>query len=183
MSEAFVWPQLKHHGAGASLGDLRREAEAAGRAAGHEQGLAEGREAARAEVDEMRTRLGSALESLERQLDDYRIGQVDRLAAVAHALCARVVGHELRTSVDALESVLAEALGRLEADAGAAEVFVNPQDHAVLAGLHQGAMALHSDPSVPPCSVSVRLPTQASDFQPLTLLDELFEDIRNDLAG
>ncbi len=182
MSEAFVWPQLSSRSADLNPAEARQRAEAAGRADGFQQGLEEGRAAAAAELREIRERAAATLEDVEVQLREHREQQVDGLAGIVHALCCRVLGHELLSNVGVLEAVLAEAVSRLEAGAGEAEVFVNPEDHAAISGLYQGALPLHTDAGVPRYGISVRLPTQAVDFQPMTLVDELFEDVRNDGA-
>lgn len=184
MSEAFVWPELKARPVTPeTLEAERRQAVEEGRAAGYQQGLEEGRAAARAELDELSQRLEQSLSELEASVESYRLTQTGHLTGAVHALCRKVLGHELTTSAEALEGVLAAALARLDGAGGRAEVHLNPEDHAVIAPRYQGSLPLHADDRVARCSVSVRLPDRAADFQPLAVIDELFEELGNDLAG
>lgn len=178
MSETFVWPQLKARSADISPAAAFEKAQAEGRAEGYERGLAEGRAAAETELTELRQRLAASVEAADRQLLEFREQRLGSLATVVHAVCCRVLGHELRTNASLLETVLAQALSRLEADSGEAELFVHPDDHSAISSLYRGSLPVHADSSVPPCCLSLRLPTQAVDFQPATLVDELFEDVR-----
>lgn len=183
MSEAFVWPELNRPSADTSPAEGRQQAEAAGHAAGFERGLADGRAAAEAELADLRDQLTAGLEGLERQLREFRDQRLDTLSELVHAVCRNVVGGELLTSSSLIEGVLAEAMARLDADSTEAEVFLNPEDHAVVVRAYQGALPLHADPDVARFVISVRLPTQTADFQPMALIDELFDDIRDDRAG
>lgn len=185
MSEAFVWPELKTRPANpiAAAEALRAQALAEGRAAGFEQGLAEGRAAAAHELESLRSELTASLTRLEQTLSGYRARRLNELAATVHALCRKVLGWELTTSVEVLEEVVAEALSRLEAEDGAAEVYLHPDDHAVIVAGYHGNLVLHADPQVPRCGVSVRMQTQAADFDPGEMIDELFDDVRHDLGS
>lgn len=185
MSEAFVWPELKSRPANpvAAAESLRTRALEEGRAAGFEQGLSEGRQAAAAELDALRGELAAALGRLDRTLLEYRNRRLDALAVTVHALCRKVLGWELATSVEVLEEIVAEGLSRLEAEEGAADVYLHPDDHAVIVAGYHGNLMLHADPQVPRCGVSVRTSTQAADFDPAELIDELFEDVRHDLGS
>jgi flagellar biosynthesis/type III secretory pathway protein FliH len=185
MSEAFVWPELKARPANpvAAAAALRSQAMEAGRVAGFEQGLVEGREAAAGEIESMRGELQAALERLEQTITDCRTRRLDELAATVHALCRKVLGWELTTSVEVLEEIVAEGLSRLEADDGAAEVYLHPEDHAVIVAGYHGNLVLHADPQVPRSGVSVRMQTQAADFDPGELIDELFEEVRRAAVG
>lgn len=182
MSEAFVWPNLEERArlGAEALAALRESAQQEGRAAGYAEGLEAGRAAAQAELDRMRVQLRDALNAVDGDVTRFAELQATQLAALLHGLCRRVLGYELTTSLEAFENILSQALARLDGDAGAAEAYLNPDDHAVIAPAYHGAVVLHADAQVPPASISLRLPTQAADFQPLALIDELFEDIRNE---
>lgn len=182
MSEAFIWPELRNRSRdpGQLLHTLREQAAEEGRRCGRAEGLEAGRAAARAEVEAMRAQLTAALTALDTQVTRFAEQQADVLADLLHGLCGKVLGYELRTNRDALQRILDEALARLDGAAGSAEVHLHPEDHAVVAPGYQGRIAMHADPGVAPGSVSVRLPTQAADFQPLLLIDELFDEVRDD---
>lgn len=185
MSEAFVWPELasRPRNPQQALEALRAQAVAEGRSAGLEQGRAEGRRVVEAELPALRGQLESALKSLEASVQQYRSQQVDTLARVVHAVCRQLLGTELRTSEQALEHILGECMARLDGQAGEAEVHLHPDDHAALQAGYAGELTLIADPDVPACGLSVRLPGQAADFDPVALVDELFEDARDDLGG
>tara|TARA_Y100001933_G_scaffold229392_1_gene245680 strand:- start:2680 stop:3234 length:555 start_codon:yes stop_codon:yes gene_type:complete len=184
VGEAFVWPDL---GARPSVGEapeaVRRQAEEAGHAEGYARGLEEGRAAARAEVETLRGELARALEEVDARLAALSDRRADQLAEMLRALCHKVIGWELTTSHELLEEIVAEGMSRLEAEAGEAEVYLNPEDHALIVAAYHGSLKLHPDPQVPRCGVSVRLPVQAADFHPGDLVDQLFEAARRDLAG
>ncbi len=185
MSDAFVWPVI---GGGRAeperpLAVVEAEASARGHAEGFERGLEEGRRAAEAEVAAMRERLQEGLQSLDAALQQLRQRELADLAAVAHALCRRVVGVELSTSPDTFEHVLNEGLARLDAGAEGAEVHLNPDDYARLQPGYHGAIPMHPDPQVSACGLSVRVASRAADFDPVALVDSLFEEVRLELAG
>lgn len=185
MSEAFVWPELTARPSNPhqALEALREQAEAEGRSAGLEQGRAEGRRVVEAELPNLRRQLKAALDSLDATVQGYRSQQTDTLARVVHALCRQVLGAELRTSQQTLDHILGECMARLDGQAGEAEVHLHPDDHAALQAHYSGELTLIADPDVPACGLSVRLPGQAADFDPVALVDELFEDVRDDLRG
>lgn len=179
MSETFVWPDLAaraRHGAEA-LTELRERAAVEGRAEGYAEGLDAGRAAARAELEEMRVRLRDGLNAVDAALTRFADLQADQLARLLRGLCQRLIGHELRTSPEAFEAILGQALARLDGDGAAAEAYLHPDDHAVIAPAYHGAVALYADPQVPVASLSLRLPSQAADFQPLAIIDELFDTV------
>lgn len=184
MGEAFVWPDL---GARPSVAEapeaVRRQAEEAGHADGYARGLEEGRAAARAEVERLRGELTRALDDVEDRLRALSEQRADQLAELVRALCHKVLGWELTTSHELLEEIVAEGMSRLEAEAGEAEVYLNPEDHALIVAAYHGSLKLHPDPQVPPSGVSVRLPMQAADFHPGEVVDQLFETVRRDVAG
>lgn len=185
MSEAFIWPELTSRPSNPrqALEALREQAAAEGRRAGLEQGRAEGRQSVEAELPDLRRQLESALDALDGSIQRYRSQQTDTLARVVHALCRQVLGTELRTNQQALEHILNECMARLDGQAGEAEVHLHPDDHAALQPQYSGELTLIADPDVPACGLSVRLPGQAADFDPAALVDELFEDVRDDLDG
>lgn len=183
MSEAFVWPDLKARPESPVATEaVREQAEAEGREAGYARGLEEGRAAARAEVEALRQELSQALTGVEQQLAALAERRTEELAQLIHALCRKVLGWELTTSIEVLEEIVAEGMSRLEAEAGEADVYLHPDDHAVIVASYHGNLPLHADPQVPRCGVSVRLATQAADFHPADMIDELFEAVRRDLA-
>lgn len=184
MSEAFVWPELASRPSNPrqALEELREQAAAEGRNAGLEQGRAEGRRVVEAELPNLRRQLKAALDSLDGSVQRYRTQQTDTLARVVHALCRQVLGTELRTNQQALEHILSECMARLDGQAGEAEVHLHPDDHAALQSQYSGELILIADTEVPACGLSVRLPGQAADFDPVALVDELFEDVRDDLG-
>jgi len=183
MSEAFVWPDLKARPeTPIATETLREQAVAEGREQGYAQGLEEGRAAARAEVESLRQELHGAMDHLEQQLTALAERRTEELAGLVHALCRKVLGWELTTSVEVLEEIVAEGMSRLEAEGGEADVYLHPDDHAVIVASYHGNLLLHADPQVPRCGVSVRLATQAADFHPGDMIDELFEAVRRDLT-
>jgi flagellar assembly protein FliH len=184
MGEAFVWPDL----GGRSIADeapesVRRQAEEAGHAEGYARGLEEGRAAARAEVESLRGELTRSIEELESRLETLVDQRAEQLAELVRALCHKVLGWELTTSHELLEEIVAEGMSRLEAEAGEAEVYLNPEDHALIVAAYHGSLKLHPDPQVPRSGVSVRLPVQAADFHPGEIVDQLFETVGRDVAG
>lgn len=183
VSEAFVWPDLKAAPERPESAEaLRQQAVAAGREEGYAQGLEEGRTAARAELDTLRQRLQESVTGFDAALAGMRSQRSDELARLVHSLCRKVLGWELTTNVELLEEVVAEGMSRLEAEAGEPDVYLNPDDHAVIVASYHGNLPLHADPQVPPCGVSVRLPAQAADFDPADMVGRLFAAVRDDLA-
>lgn len=184
MGETFVWPDL---GARPAVNEapeaVRRQAEEAGRAEGYARGLEEGRAAARSELESLRNELTRALDDVDGRLKALFDQRAEQLAELVRALCHKVLGWELTTSHELLEEIVAEGMSRLEAEAGEAEVYLNPEDHALIVAAYHGSLKLHPDPQVPACGVSVRLPAQAADFHPGEIVDQLFEAVRRDLAG
>jgi len=184
MSEAFVWPDLKARPENPIAPEtMREQAAAEGREQGYAQGLEAGRAAARAEAEALRQELRGAMEQMEQQLASLAERRTEELAGLVHALCRKVLGWELTTSVEVLEEIVAEGMSRLEAEGGEADVYLHPDDHAVIVAGYHGNLPLHADPQVPRCGVSVRLATQAADFDPGGMIDELFEAARRDLTG
>lgn len=185
MSEAFVWPVIGN-GRGAPErppAEVEAEASARGHAEGFERGLEEGRQAAEMEIAALRERLQEGLQSLDAAVHELRQRELDDLAALAHALCRRVVGVELSTSPETFEHVLSEGLARLDAGAEGAEVHLNPDDYARLHPGYHGTIPMHPDPRVAACGLSVRVASRTADFDPIALVDALFEEVRRDLAG
>lgn len=185
MSEAFVWPELRARPANAeqALAALREQAVAEGRSAGLEQGRAEGRRLVEAELPALRQQLQSAIAQVEESVAAFRDRQSATLAAAVHAVCCRLLGVELRSNRQAVEHVLEECLARLDSQGGEAEVHLHPDDHAAIQGAYEGTLTLIADPDVPVCGISLRLPTQAADFDPMALIDELFEDARDEFSS
>ncbi len=184
MSETFVWPDLAERArpGARALAELRESAAAQGRAQGHAEGLEAGRAAARAEVEEMRVHLRDGLNAVDQAVIRFADLQADRLAVLLRGLCHKLIGHELRTSPDAFEAILGQALARLDGEGTLAEACLHPDDYAVIAPAYHGAVTLHPDPQVAPASVSLRLPEQAADYQPLAIIDELFDTLSEALA-
>jgi flagellar biosynthesis/type III secretory pathway protein FliH len=185
VNQAFQWPELRTAAAEPAPPREALEAEArdAGHAAGYQQGLEEGRAAAAAELDVMRRQLQASVEALEQQSRRSRQEELETLAQLAHALCRKVVSSELRTTPELFESLLNEALARLDAGAEGAELYLNPDDHAWFQSVYHGAIPMHPAESVPPCGLDVRTARRAVVFDPLAVIDQVFEVSGGDVAG
>jgi flagellar biosynthesis/type III secretory pathway protein FliH len=185
LSEAFIWPELRARPANVEQGlaALREQALAEGRSAGLEQGRAEGRRLVEAELPALRQQLQNAIAQLEESVESFRDRQSATLTAAVQAVCCRLLGVELRSNPQAVEHVLEECLARLDSQGGAAEVHLHPDDHAAIQSAYEGTLTLIADPEIPACGMSVRLPTQAADFDPVALIEELFEDARDEFRS
>lgn len=185
MSEAFVWPELRARPANAeqALAALRERAVAEGRSAGLEQGRAEGRRLVEAELPALHQQLQKAIAQVDESVKTFRDRQSAMLAEAVHAVCCRLLGVELRSNPQAVEHVLEECLARLDGQGSAAEVHLHPDDHAAIQSAYEGTLTLIADPEVPACGMSVRLPAQAADFDPVAMIDELFEDARDEFTS
>lgn len=185
MAEAYVWPELKPRNDEPQPApeSVREQAREEGHRQGFEEGLAEGRQAAEAEVVGMRQQLQQGLARLEAELERREAEQLQALAATAHALCRKVLGVEITTQPEIFEQVLNEGLSRLDAGAEGAEVHLNPDDLAAFLPDYHGALPLHADAQVPRCGMSIRARDRAVDFDPLTMIDELFDAVRHDVGG
>lgn len=185
MAEAYVWPELtarpRHDAAGPSADEVRERARQEGHAEGLRQGLEEARQRVDAEVAAMRDQLAAGLAGLDTALGELRQRDLDALTAAALGVCRHVLGWELRTTPEAFEQMLADALARLDAQVSEVDVYLHPDDHAWLHAAYHGAAALHADPAVPSGGLSVRTRAQAADYDPQALLEGLFQDVRHDL--
>ena len=107
MSEVYAWPALA--GGQASFAETREQA----RSTGYEDGLREGRSAAKAEVEELKNSLKASLRELPAiggMLDAQQLRDVRTLVLT---LTEALIGVELRTNPRVLERLVEEAFQAL----------------------------------------------------------------------
>jgi flagellar assembly protein FliH len=112
----------------ADLEGLEREA----RAAGYASGLAEGRAAARAELDERLARLDGILQAAARPLDKLDDAAEQELARLALVIARQVIAHELKTAPALIVQTVRQAALALPAATRALRVHLHPDDLALL---------------------------------------------------
>lgn len=130
----------------ADLEGLEREA----REAGHAAGLAEGRAAARAELDERLARLDNILRAAARPLDKLDDAAEQELARLALVIARQVIGHELKTSPALIARTVQQAALALPAATRALRVYLHADDLALLRELDavESHWQLLPDPSL-----------------------------------
>ena len=148
-----------------------KDAEAAGLA----RGLAAGREAARAEIDNLKARMNKALGDLSLARTRLEEDQAARVALIVQTICRRILGVELRTNPDVITHWVTTGLERVAPDEPV-EVHVNPDDRDWLADGVIDDMKLVIDPDVPRGGCSIVSRSQVTDIDPLGMLDAIFEN-------
>ncbi len=142
-------------------------------AAGYAAGLAAGRDAARAEIENLKARMNKALGDLSLARTRLEEDQAARVGLLVQTICRRILGVELRTNPDVIAHWVATGLERIAPDEPV-EVHVNPEDRDWLADGVIDDMKLVIDPDVPRGGCSIVSPSQVTDIDPLGLLDAIF---------
>jgi len=106
--------------------------ERAAREEGHAAGLAEGRAAARRELERSLARFESLLEAAARPLQALDEATERELARLAVTVARRVVAHELRSDPALVREAVRQAVTALPAATRALRVHLHPDDLALL---------------------------------------------------
>jgi flagellar assembly protein FliH len=146
--------------------------------AGYDAGHAAGLAAAAAEVRALKERLASSVRAMEQARLKVDAEQQQRLIDLAHAICSKVLDHELTTTRDVFESFVRTGLEHLDAAAPNVRVHVNPADVEWLNAPLEG-IVIEADATVAVGGISVRTEERSVDFDPHALLDERFAEIRH----
>jgi flagellar assembly protein FliH len=117
------------------------EIESQARAEGYAAGLAEGRAAAKKELDERLARLDAICSAAARPLDQFDDATERELALLATVIARRVVGRELQLDPSLIELAVREAAAALPSATRELRVWVNPGDLDLLREL--GATETH----------------------------------------
>jgi flagellar assembly protein FliH len=99
---------------------------------GYAAGLAEGREAARKQLDEQLVRLTALCTAAARPLVDFDDVTEQELARLATVMARRVVGRELRLDPSLIENAVREAAAALPSATRDLRVWVHPDDLSLL---------------------------------------------------
>lgn len=99
---------------------------------GHEQGLAEGRKAARAELDRQLQQLRALCGAMARPLADVDTAVERQLAELAMLVARGVLQAELRLHPEHLLKIVRKAIGALPAATARIDIIVHPQSAALL---------------------------------------------------
>jgi len=142
-------------------------------AAGFANGLAAGRDAARAEIDNLKARMNKALGDLSLARTRLQEDQAARVALIVQTICRRILGVERRTNTDMIGHWVAVGLERVAPDEPV-EVHVNPEDRDWLADGVIDDMKLVIDPDVPRGGCSIVSRSQVTDIDPLGMLEAIF---------
>jgi flagellar assembly protein FliH len=113
------------------LEDIERHA----REEGYAAGLAEGRAAAKKELDERLARLDAICTAAARPLTQFDDATERELALLATVIARRVVGRELQLDPSLIELAIREAAAALPSATRALRVWVNPSDLDLLHAL------------------------------------------------
>jgi flagellar assembly protein FliH len=114
-----------------TVADLEAIGEQA-RREGYEQGLAEGRKAARVELDSQLQQLRTLCDALARPLADVDAAVERQLAELAMLVARGVLQAELRLHPEHLLKVVRKAIGALPAATTRIDIIVHPQSAALL---------------------------------------------------
>lgn len=121
---------------------------------GHAQGLAEGRQAARAELERQLQQLRALCDALARPLADVDVAVERQLAELAMLVARGVLQAELRLHPEHLLKIVRKAIGALPAAAARIDIVVHPQSAALLRdGLAEAAergWRIAEDPQLAP---------------------------------
>ncbi len=175
----FAWPEF---GSAVRLPAVMRRPGAAQAAkaeyeGGFEAGHAAGIAAAGNEVRALRERLAASIRTIEQTRIKVDAEQQQRLVDLAHAICSKVLDHELTTTLDIFESFVRTGLEHLDAAAPDVRVHVNPADAEWLNAEFDG-IVIEADETVAEGGVSIRTEERSVDFDPHALLDERFAELR-----
>jgi flagellar biosynthesis/type III secretory pathway protein FliH len=178
-SGRFAWPEF---GSAVRLPAAMRRPGAAQVAkaeyeGGYEAGHAAGLVAAANEVRALKERLAASIRTIEQTRIKVEAEQQQRLVDLAHAICSKVLDHELTTTLDVFESFVRAGLEHLDAAAPGVRVHVNPADVEWLNAEFDG-IVIEADETVAEGGVSIRAEERSVDFDPHALLDERFAELR-----
>lgn len=124
--------------------------ELAAREQGHTDGLQEGREAARRELEQSLARLEGLLVEIARPLQSLDEATEREMAQLAMVVARRVIAHELRIDPTLIQQAVHEAVAALPSATRSLRVHLHPDDLALLREL--GAAEAHwellSDPGL-----------------------------------
>lgn len=124
-------PRAGAGGPGPTLAELEAISEQA-RQDGHAQGLAEGREAAHAELQRQARQVHALCDALARPLRQVDDAIERQLAELAMLVARRVLEAELRLQPECLLGIVRRALTALPAATASVEIMVHPQTAALL---------------------------------------------------
>ena len=99
---------------------------------GHEQGLAEGRKAARVELERQLQQLRALCDALARPLADVDAAVERQLAELAMLVARGVLQTELRLHPEHLLKMVRKAIGALPAATASIDIIVHPKSAALL---------------------------------------------------
>jgi flagellar assembly protein FliH len=99
---------------------------------GHQQGLAEGRKAARAELDRQLQQLRALCDALARPLADVDTSVERQLAELAMLVARGVLQAELHQHPEHLLKMVRKAIGALPAATARIDIIIHPQSAALL---------------------------------------------------
>ena len=110
--------------------------EQAARERGHADGLREGREAARGELEQSLARLEALFDAAARPLQSLDEATEREMARLAVAVARRVVAHELRIDPGLVRQAVHEAVAALPSATRSLRVHLHPEDLALLRELN-----------------------------------------------
>ena len=131
-------PESIPHNPEDTLSSSREEA----RRAGWEQGLSEGRQAARGELRLQADRLQHVIEQLASPLAQTGQGIQDELVLLAMAIARQIVQRELSTQPEQIRDVVTQAIAALPAGNRHVRIHLHPEDAHLLAenlDVHEGS--------------------------------------------
>lgn len=173
MAQTYTWPSLTLD-TSEDLAVLREQA----RQQGYEDGYQAGNRTAQEEIAELRQSLADSiarLPELERQIEQE---DSTRLLDLIRHISQSLLGVELKTNPDVVQSLVAEGLVALNAERTSVELVIAPEDEhwLVVEGIHTVVSE-----NQPAGSVMLRSPVASVEFDPVTRLAELLESV--DAAG
>lgn len=165
----------------ADLEGLEREA----REAGYAAGLAEGRAAAREELQGRLARLEGILRAAARPLDALDDATEQELARLALVIARQVVAHELKTTPELVARTVRQAALMLPAAARAVRVYLHPDDLALLRALEAAEpdWQLLADPGMQRGDCRLESDTSRLDARVEARLAAVAEAVFGDEAG
>lgn len=167
MTQTYTWPSLTLDTT-EDLAVLREQA----RQQGYEDGYQAGNRTAQEEIAQLRQSLADSiarLPELERQIErDDGIRLVNLIRHITQSL----IGVELKTNPEVVQSLVAEGLAELNAERESVELLIAPDDESwmVVEGIHTVVSE-----SQPAGSVMLRSPIASVEFDPVSRLAELLE--------
>lgn len=167
MSEVYAWPALA--GGQASFAETREQA----RSTGYEDGLREGRSAAKAEVEELKNSLKASLRELPAIGGMLDAQQLRDVRALVLTLTEALIGVELRTNPLVLERLVEEAFQALGVSHAELILRVSEEDAQWL-GNPEG-LRIEIEPSRRPGALTVIGQELELEFDPFSRLAQLLE--------